>query len=144
MNDKRVITMLTQSHPFASLAKASYINLTTYRKTGEAVATPIWFAENNGTIYVETGPRSGKVKRIHHTTRVTLEPCTIQGRVTGASVEGNARILNHAEEDTTARAALAKKYGLMRSIYYGFMNIFRIVRHKPEIKLTYIAIEPLD
>jgi PPOX class probable F420-dependent enzyme len=135
--------MLAQAHnTFTGLARDNYISLTTFRKTGKAVVTPVWFAEQSGTIYVESGKNEGKIKRIRHTARVTLAPCTLSGKVTGPTVEGKARLLTGAQEIATAQAALSKKYGLTRRMYYFLMSATRLVRRKPKGKYDYIAIEP--
>jgi PPOX class probable F420-dependent enzyme len=101
--------MVVQSSTFTRLAKEKYISLTTFRKTGDAVVTPMWFAESFGIIFVETGANAGKLKHIRHTARVTLAPRTLSGKVTGTAVEGNARILTESREIMTARAAMSKK-----------------------------------
>src|SRR5438552_19007394 len=101
---------------FPDLGREQCIALTTFRKTGQAVTTPVWFAISLGTIYVETHADAGKLKRLRHTARVTLAPCTYTGKVTGAVSEGNARILTAAEESTTAPVAFAHQYGGRRSI----------------------------
>jgi PPOX class probable F420-dependent enzyme len=136
--------MLTQEqNTFTALTREKYISLTTFRKTGKAVVTPVWFAEQSGTIYVETAKNAGKIKRIHHTARITLAVCTLSGKVTGPTLEGKARLLTRAQEIVTAEAAVSKKYGLTRRIYYFFlMNALRIVRRNPTGELDYIAIEP--
>src|SRR5215467_12652971 len=95
---------------FPDLGKEQCIALTTFRKTGQAVTTPVWFAISPGTIYVETHADAGKLKRLRHTARVTLAPCTFNGKVTGAVSAGNAYILMGPEESTAA-SPLAKKYG---------------------------------
>ena len=123
--------------------KQQCIALTTFRKTGQAVTTPVWFAERLGTIYVETHADAGKLKRLRHTARVTLAPCTYSGKVTGSVSEGNARILTESEESTAASAALAKKYGLMRSLYHFVRNARRMLQRKAKAGVVYIAIEPI-
>jgi uncharacterized protein len=133
--------MVVESYTFATLDKEKYMSLTTFRKTGEAVVTPVWFAESVGTIFVETGMNAGKVKRIRHTERVTLAACTMSGKVTGSEVEGRARILSEPQKINEARAAMSKKYGLTRSIYYFLLNTISTIRRKPRMNLVYIAIE---
>ncbi len=97
--------------PFALLEGHLYINLTTFRENGDPVPTAVWFAEENGVIYVTTRVESGKVKRIKHTARVDVAPCTIDGQPLGdTSVEGVARILEDSGEREIARAALKHKY----------------------------------
>jgi uncharacterized protein len=136
--------MVVQSSTLTSLTKEKYISLTTFRKTGEGVTTPMWFGERSGIIYVETGANAGKLKRIRRTARVTLAPCTLSGKITGSSFEGNARILTESREIMTARAAMSKKYGLVRSLYYFLLDTIDTILRKPKINLTYIAIDPIE
>ena len=124
------------------LGRVQCIALTTFRKTGQAVATPVWFAINLGTIYVETHADAGKLKRLRHTARVTLAPCTYNGKVTGSVSAGNARILTAAEERTAASTALANKYGVMRSLFHVVRNARRVLQRKAQVGVVYIAIEP--
>ena len=65
-----------------------YISLTTFRKTGEKVATPVWFGEDGDKLYVMTRSDMGKTKRIRNNPQVTVAPCTVRGKVTGAEFRG--------------------------------------------------------
>jgi uncharacterized protein len=129
---------------FPDLGREQCIALTTFRKTGQAVTAPVWFAQSLGTIYVETHGDAGKLKRLRHTARVTLAPCTYSGEVTGSVSEGNARILTESEESTAASAALAKKYGVMRSLFHFLRNARRVLQRKANVDRVYIAIEPIS
>ena len=133
--------MVVELNTFINLDKEKYMSLTTFRKTGEAVVTPMWFAESKGTIYVGTGVNTGKIKRIRHTERVTLATCTVSGKVTGSEVEGKARVVSEPQEISAAETALSKKYGLTRSIYYVILNALSTIRRKPRTNEAYIAIE---
>ena len=136
--------MVVQSYSFSSIVREKYVSLTTFRKTGEAVATPMWFAESSGTIYVESGANAGKLKRIRHTARVTLAPCTISGKLTGSEFEGEARILNESQEIIAAREAMSQKYRLMRTLYYFLLNTVSTIQRKPKLNLVYITISPIS
>jgi hypothetical protein len=57
----------------AQFAGQQYLNLETYRKTGQAMPTPVWFLEDNGTLYVRTVANSGQVKRIRNNSRVRVK-----------------------------------------------------------------------
>ena len=129
---------------FPDLGREQCIALTTFRKTGQAVTTPVWFAISLGTIYVETHADAGKLKRLRHSARVTLAPCTYSGKVTGSVSEGKARILTESEESTAASVALAKKYGAMRSLYHYVRNARRMLQRKAKAGVVYIAIEPIS
>jgi PPOX class probable F420-dependent enzyme len=129
---------------FSDLLREQCIALTTFRKTGQAVTTPMWFAIRLGTIYVETHADAGKLKRLRHTARVTIAPCTYSGKVTGKVLAGNARILTESEESTMALAALAKKYGVIRSLHHAVRNALRVFQRKAKVDQVYIAIEPIS
>jgi uncharacterized protein len=133
--------MVVETYTFATLDKEKCMSLTTFRKTGEAVVTPVWFAESNGSIYVGTGVNAGKIKRIRHTERVILAACTMSGKVIGAEIKGMARVVSEPEEISVAEAALAKKYGLTRSIYYFILNTMSSMRRKPRMSDAYMAVE---
>jgi uncharacterized protein len=90
-----------------------YISLATFRKSGVAVHTPIWFAEEGGKLYLMTSSKSGKYKRIRNNPQVKIAPCTIRGKITGPEFSATARILP-PEEFTKARQLINAKYWLAR------------------------------
>ena len=77
----------------SAISGQKYISLTTFRKTGSPVRTPLWFAEATGKLYVMTRNDSWKYKRIRNNPKVLVAPCTMRGTVTGPDFEGTARIL---------------------------------------------------
>ena len=90
-----------------------YISLTTLRKSGAKVATPVWFGEDGDKLYVMTRSDMGKTKRIRNNPKVTVAPCTIRGKVTGPEFAALARILP-PEEHAHARQTLNRKYWMAR------------------------------
>ena len=90
-----------------------YISLTTFRKTGVGVATPVWFGEDDGKLYVMTRNTMGKTKRIRNNPQVKVAPCTIRGQVTGPEFPAIARILP-PEEHKHARESINRKYWMAR------------------------------
>jgi uncharacterized protein len=125
----------------AELQGAQYISLTTFRRSGAGVATPVWFALDGTTVYVETGPTTGKMKRIRHTPKVTLAPCSATGAVKGQVVEGVARILESEAGRKAAQEALGRKYGWTRRLYYALLNGVRRLARRPVGSMGYVAIE---
>ena len=95
----------------APLPLSTYVSLTTFRRTGAPVATPVWAAPEGDTLVVWTRADSGKVKRLRHTARVTVAPCDFRGRVEGPTVDGIAEFVPH-ESWPQALAALRRTYGL--------------------------------
>ena len=90
-----------------------YISLASFRKNGTPVHTPVWFAEDNGKLYVMTGTKFWKYKRIRNNPQVKIAPCTIRGRITGPEFPATARILP-LEEFAQARKRINAKYWLAR------------------------------
>ena len=90
-----------------------YLSLATFRKTGVAVRTPVWFAEEDGKLYFMTGSKLGKTKRIRNNPRVTIAPCTIRGKITGPEFSATARILP-SEDGPLVHRAIKAKYWLAR------------------------------
>jgi PPOX class probable F420-dependent enzyme len=101
------------SRDYERLASEKYILLTTFRRSGEPVATPIGVAGDGGDLVVWTDRESGKVKRIRRDPTVEVQACDVRGRTThGAAVRGKARTLDCAGSDRVRRA-LARKYGVV-------------------------------
>lgn len=90
-----------------------YISLTTFRKNGAGVATPVWFGGDGDKLYVMTRSDMGKTKRIRNNPQVKVAPCTIRGKVTGAEFGAQARILP-IKEHAHARQTINRKYWLAR------------------------------
>ena len=80
----------TQSHagdPFAYLYPYDFALLTTFRKNGDAVPTTMWFAHDQGKLYMVTSATVGKIKRIRNNGRVLLAPCDVGGKVLGSRLK---------------------------------------------------------
>src|ERR1035438_6691941 len=97
----------------APIQGQKYISLTTFRKTGAGVATPVWFGEEDGKLYVMTRSDMGKTKRIRNNPQVRVAPCTIRGNEIGPEFPAAARILP-PEEHPRARQTVNRKYWLAR------------------------------
>ena len=90
-----------------------YICLFTFRKSGAAVPTPVWFGEEDDKLYVKTRNDSGKYKRIRNNPQVRVAPCTIRGKIIGPEFAATARILPK-EDWPRAQALIERKYWLAR------------------------------
>src|SRR2546427_12808911 len=95
----------------SQFVREKHISLETYRKTGEAIRTPVWFIEENGELFVRTDSITGKIKRIRNNPRVRLAPCNARGTVKGTWVDGEARMIE-TEPAEHVVSPLKKKYGI--------------------------------
>ncbi len=94
------------------LGAGSYLNVTSFRKDGTPVRTPVWVVRDGDSLAIWTVRDSGKVKRIRRDGTVLVGPCDVRGRPTGDEVPGRASILDTAEA-TRVRELLKRKYGIM-------------------------------
>ncbi len=100
---------------FPNLRGHNFMSLTTFRKSGAAVVTPVWFAQESDRLYVFTDINAGKAKRIRHTSNVTVAPCKYNGEVVGDTLPATARLLDvGSDEAKHASALMNKKYGLQK------------------------------
>jgi len=132
----------TSSTPLTSLENQKYISLTTFRRTGARVATPVWFVQLQNTLYIYTDAAAGKVKRIRNNPQVQLASCTMLGKVKGPLITGVARIVTDPQEQVRAEAALNAKYWIARrllSLLNGTMRLFQ--GSKPPTPILYLAVK---
>jgi PPOX class probable F420-dependent enzyme len=94
------------------LAAEKYVLLTTFRKDGRAVPTPVWAVRDGDALAVWTVSDSGKVKRIRRDGRVTIAPCDVRGRPHGEATPAQASILG-PEATRRIRGLLKQKYRMI-------------------------------
>jgi len=100
-----------------TLAKSKYLSLTTFRRDGTPVATPVWLAQHGEDLVVVTQSSSGKAKRLRHDSRVLLAPCDMRGRPTGDVAEGIARL----QDDTETAVSIdliRRRHGLIARLSF--------------------------
>jgi PPOX class probable F420-dependent enzyme len=94
------------------LAAASYVALTSYRRDGTPVATPVWVVGDGDALAVWTPRSTYKVKRIRRDPAVTVAPCTFRGEPLGPAVAGRAEVMSDTDSDRV-RSLIKRKYGVM-------------------------------
>lgn len=101
----------------AEVAEAKYVMLTTYKKDGTAVATPLWAVRDDAHMVLWTETESWKVKRIRRNNNVLVQACDARGKKTfGPQVAGVAEII----DGPYAAGMINRKYGLVgRAVTFG-------------------------
>jgi uncharacterized protein len=115
---------------FAAFRDHKYISLETFKKNGEGVKTPVWFAADPASdlagdgarLYIYTIGSTGKVKRVRNNGHVKIAPCTIKGDPLGDWADANAEIVT-GEIASQAMKLLNKKYFPLKQIL-GFFALF--------------------
>ena len=119
-----------------SLAAESYISLATFRRSGAAVETPVWFAIFDGKLYVVTDGTSAKVKRIRATKRVRVAACSALGRVSGKWLDGKGRIVSEKKLAERAHDALQQKYGWQMWLLDAGSTLFGRIGRRAYLELS--------
>ena len=115
------------------LADERFVSLTTFRRSGEAVSTPVWVGRDGDALVVLTPSGSGKVKRLRHDPRVELRPCGRFGQVAddAVPVAGRAEIREEPEHVTRARHVIRRAYPIESRIVLGIERLAELVRRRP-------------
>ena len=103
---------MTDSGLLDRLGSGKYLLVTTHRKDGRTVPTPVWVVRDGDTLGVWTVADSGKVKRIRNRAEVLVAPCDVRGNRTGEDVPARAEI-GPPELAGHYRELLKRKYGII-------------------------------
>ncbi|KAB1982844.1 PPOX class F420-dependent oxidoreductase [Streptomyces triticiradicis] len=119
------------------IADSKHVLLTTFRKDGRPVPTPVGGVVHDGTVYALTDPTTGKVKRIRNNPRVAISPCSMNGTVPDGApkITGTARLLGNSE---TARVQNMMKH---RFFLYRLIRLFdrAMRRQRPLVAIAITA-----
>ena len=98
----------------SALGAEKFVSLTTFKKDGSAVASPLWIGQDGDHVFFWTPADSWKVKRAKNNPQVIMAPCSRGGKVRPAAVQvhGEAEVISDAA--TVARLAdvIRHKYGV--------------------------------
>ena len=105
------------------------------------VATPVWAAADGDRLVAWTRADSGKVKRLRHTSWVTVAPCDVRGRTKGPAVDGTAAILPR-DQHPQALAALRRAYGIRLALGSATSRLWHRLLRRPGQQHELIRIRP--
>jgi uncharacterized protein len=118
-----------------------YLSLTTYRRDGTPVSTPVWFVEEEGRLFVTTAADSYKAKRLRRNPAAMVAPCTARGLPKGDAIPVQVEFL---PPDAHARVdwLMAEKYRLDRILILPIYRLVMKLHGKPVNERTgaYLAI----
>jgi uncharacterized protein len=112
----------------SELANEEYVSITTFKRDGTPVSTPVWVAGENGNLLVISGADTWKVKRIRRDGHVRIAPCSARGASRGEPIDADATI----DPDTEAvEKLLARKYGWKYRSLMRLNALMRKLRRRP-------------
>jgi uncharacterized protein len=119
--------------PLLPLADARFVSLTTFRRSGEPVSTPVWVGRDGGALVVLTPAGSGKVRRLRHDPRVEIRPCGRFGKVPDGvqPVAATAELREAPADLERARATIARTYPFESRLVLGIERLVERLRGRP-------------
>lgn len=126
--------------PLDALADERYVSLTTFRRSGAPVSTPVWVARDGDALVVLTPDGTGKVKRLRHDDRVELRPCSRTGRIApgAAATAGRATVLRAPTDAARTAELMRAKYGLEYRAFRVIEPLIRRGRTPPRVALRIV------
>ena len=124
----------------ARFVRQKTVLVTTYRRDGRPVSTPVSLAVDGDHAYLRSFEKAGKTRRLHNNPRVEVAPSTARGRPTGPAIQATARRLQGAEARRAARL-LAAKHPLLHGVLVPLTH--RLGRPKTG-KTVHFQLTPLD
>jgi PPOX class probable F420-dependent enzyme len=117
-----------------------YLSVTTFKRDGTAVSTPVWFVQNAGRLLAVTDADSGKIKRIRNNPAVRVALCTASGRIRSRLVSGTATVLTDV---TPVARMIARKYRLDLVVIRPLLALQAVLHpSRPKPRSVVLAITP--
>ena len=107
----------------------------TFRKSGEGVKTPVWFAQDGEKLFIWTEATSGKAKRVRNNEKVNVAPARGDGAVLGEWVPATASRDDSPDAKKHLRGLMTKKYGLV-------FHLFGLLGRLRKANYTTVKVEP--
>lgn len=122
------------------LAGSRYMLLSTVKRDGTAVATPVWFAAAGDRLVATSETSAWKVKRLRRNPQATVAPCDVRGQPNGPAIPVIGELLP-AVDEPAARAALHRRYGSALDA----IDVVGRVRHRGrQARRTFMGFRPAE
>jgi len=112
---------------FGPVKDVKTILLTTYKRDGTAVGTPVSVAFDGDRAFFRSYDKAWKTKRLRRDPRVRVAPSTVRGKPTGPAIQARATLLD-GEQARVAARALARRHRVLQAVLVPTMH--RIMRYQ--------------
>lgn len=131
--------------PLLALADERFISLTTFRRSGVPVSTPVWVTRDGAALVVIAPADSGKVKRLRNDARVKVRPCGRFGQVADGvePVPGTAVVESDPSTVEHVRKAIRDAYPIEFRITMAIERAIGQVRGKDRTTRVALRISPV-
>ena len=113
-----------------ALFPGRYLSVTSFKRDGTGVVTPVWSVSDGTRLYALTDLRSAKIRRIRRNPRVLIAPCRVSGKLRGSPVPARADVLTATTDLERVRELLLERYKLSYRVVMFFYRLGRRLRRK--------------
>ena len=116
-----------------ALFPGRYLSVTTFKRDGSGVATPVWFVSDGTRLFALTDLHSGKIRRIHRNPRVLVASCRMDGKLRKEPVAARAEVLTANTELERIQKLLSARYKISYRVVMFFYRLGRRLRGKQSV-----------
>lgn len=116
------------SHDLEALFRGRYLSVTSFKRDGTGVATPVWFVSDRTRLFALTDLHSAKVRRIRRNPRVLVAACRVDGKLRGEPVAACAEVLTATAELERVQRLLLARYKISYRVVMVFYRLGRRLR----------------
>jgi PPOX class probable F420-dependent enzyme len=110
-----------------------YISVTSFKRNGAAVATPVWAVSDRKRLFALTDLHSAKVRRIHRNPHVLVAPCRVDGKLRDKPTAARAEVLTSTAELERVQKLLLARYKVSYRVVMLFYRLGRRLRGKQSV-----------
>jgi PPOX class probable F420-dependent enzyme len=121
------------------LEGGNYISFATLKRSGDFVATPVWFAPDGDSFFLFSAGNAGKVKRLRNFSQARIAACTFSGTLTGEWMDTRAYLLETPADENRALQALRRKYGWQMKIGDCFAKLTGKMQRRQYIRVERVT-----
>ena len=116
-----------------ALFPGRYLSVTSFKRDGTGVATPVWFVSDGGRLLALTDAHSGKARRMRREPRVVVAPCRANGKLRGEPVPARVELLTATTDLERVQTLLLERYKLSYRLVMLIYRLGRRVRGRPSV-----------
>ena len=116
---------IAQAAELQALFPGRYLSITSFKRDGTGVATPVWFASDGGRLFALTDLHSAKIRRVHRNPHVLVASCRVDGKLRCEPLAARAVVLTETADLEHVQQLLLARY---RISYRVVMLLYRLGR----------------
>jgi uncharacterized protein len=124
---------VNRSAASSAFCSGRYLSVTSFKRDGTGVATPVWFVSDGTRLFAFTDLHSAKVRRIRRNPQVLVASCRVDGKLRSEAVPARVEVLTNAAELEHVQKLLVARYKISYRVVMLFYRLGRRLRGKPSI-----------